>query len=330
METTIKTKAMVESALAATLIIVMTLLSNYLTVAFVICTALSPVIIAITYYRNGFKYAICCAVVSALLSAILLNPMTAITMAISYTLTGIALGYFSTHGYKANKVVLIVTICCIISLIAEVILYSFFMGVGNPIEFLKQQVTEMSNMLKETIEQTKNMASGLGVPEQNLEALSQYSNAFSVDTLLSTFPAAILFSGFVQAILCMKFFEIIAGRVLKRTFERLDIARIYISNLVGAAFIGISAIITILINMGYTNLNYLFISVILLMGLIIGINGLCTVEYFLKNRAGIPSQLRAIIIILLVFMAPYLYLFVGFIEMILDFRKLDPYRIRKA
>ncbi|MEG1870475.1 MAG: DUF2232 domain-containing protein, partial [Peptostreptococcaceae bacterium] len=108
-------------------------------------------------------------------------------------------------------------------------------------------------------------------------------------------------------------------------------SEIYITNLVGAFLIALICIGIILSGRGINVGAYLYKSVSVLLGIILQLNGIAATVYFLRRKKLLNKRSTFFVIFFsFLFGLTNMYFLIGFSEMILDFRKLDPYRIRKV
>lgn len=121
-----KIKPLVESSLLATLTVLFALVSVYLPLIGFFLTLLMPLPIIFLGIRHGLKWSIMATVVAGLISIILMHPIYAIIMVISFGCIGIALGHAFHQEYSPTKslicgavaVCLSITLGTMVSLVA--------------------------------------------------------------------------------------------------------------------------------------------------------------------------------------------------------------------
>ena len=331
MEQKISTKSLAEAAFMAGIIAIINIATLYIPFLDVIGLIVLPIIVAIVYYRNGIKYSIGNIVVSAIIVAISINPVSAIISGVSYGIVGITLGYcLKSNKNKYNTLVLLI-IAYIISMIVQVWLTSKLISNISIVQFMNNELNTYADGLKEYIAQTKTVYSSMGMGSAQLQILDQISSIFTVEILSMFIPAAIFIVGFIQAYATKLFAQIIFKKLKYTEVKFLRFSEFYISNLVGATLIAIISIGGIIGGRGIKWGLFLYNSTLLLTIIILSVNGVATTDYFLRNKIGMSNGVRIFLLALLFMIgSPIIFGIIGFIEMMLDFRKLDPYRIRKA
>lgn len=331
MEQKISTKSLAKAAFMAGIIAIINIVTLYIPFLDVIGLIVLPIIVAIVYYRNGIKYSIGSIVVSAIIVAISINLVSAIISGVSYGIVGITLGYcLKSNKNKYNTLVLLI-IAYIISMIVQVWLTSKLISNISIVQFMNNELNTYADGLKEYIAQTKTVYSSMGMGSAQLQILDQISSIFTVEILSMFIPAAIFIVGFIQAYATKLFAQIIFKKLKYTEVKFLRFSEFYMSNLVGATLIAIISIGGIIGGRGIKWGLFLYNSTLLLTIIILSVNGVATTDYFLRNKIGMSNGARIFLLALLFMIgSPIIFGIIGFIEMMLDFRKLDPYRIRKA
>lgn len=106
-------------------------------------------------------------------------------------------------------------------------------------------------------------------------------------------------------------------------------AEYYISNIIGALFIVLLCIGLILDNIGFSIGSYISTTFYFMLDTLLIINGVACSYNFLINKFKYNKAIGIIIIIGWLLIIPDALVVLGFVEMIVDFRKLDPHRIFK-
>ncbi|HAK42667.1 MAG TPA: hypothetical protein DCM59_08190 [Clostridium sp.] len=331
MEQKINTKGLTEAALMAALIAIINIAASTIPFLYVIGLIVLPIIVALIYYRNGIKYSIGAIVVSTIIISMLLNPILAIFSGISYWIVGTVLGYCLKNGKKTYNTLIALIIACIVSTIVEVWLTSVLVSNISIFQFINNELKTYIDMFNEYINQTKDIYISKGISGAQLQILDQISSIFTVEFLAMLIPTTIFITGFIQAYATILFTQVIF-RIFKYTeIKSLRFSEFYISNLVGAALIAIISIGAIIGSKGVTWGLFLYNSTMMLTIIVLSINGIAATDYFLIKKIGMPKGTRILLLVLLFMIgSPIVFGIIGFIEMMLDFRKLDPYRIRKA
>lgn len=331
MEQKINTKGLVESSLMAGIITVISIIASYTLFIYTIGLILLPILVALIYYRNGIKCSIGSVLVSTIIVAMFLNPILAITSGISYGIVGIVLGYCLKNEKKTYNTLIALIIACIISMIVEVWLTSRLVSNISIFQFVNNELKTYIDMFNEYINQTKEFYSSVGISGVQLAILDQISSAFTVELLAILLPTTIFISGFIQAYSTILFTQLIFKKLKYKEVKSLRFSEFYISNLVGAALIAIISICAIVGRRGVTWGAFLYNAMLMLITMILAVNGAAVTDYFLRKKVGMSKGIRILLLVILFMLgSPRVLGIIGFVEMMLDFRKLDPYRIRKA
>ena len=331
MEQKISTRGLTESAIMAALISIVVILSSYFTFLYGIAVIILPIIIAIIHYKHDIKYSIVCVIVSMLITTMMFNPITAITMGVSYGIVGIALGYSVRKQYSPYKILVLTMLASIIAIFMNFALTGLLISGENIFVFIKNQSIEVSEIFAASVDQTTKIYEAMGITGQQIEMMKQMKSVLTPEVILTIVPSAIVLVGFLQGYVCIAIFSIILRKLKYKSIEAIKFSEFYVTNLVGAALIGIMCIALIIYSQGVSWALMVYNSIYLITIVILSINGIAATQYFLTNKVLMSKRVRVLIIIA-IFMTRLSTIFViaGFVEMLLDFRKLDPYRLRKA
>ncbi len=319
MEQKINTKSLVEAALVAGIITIISISASYILLFYIIGLILLPILVALIYYRNGMKYSIGAALISTILVAIFLNPILAITSGMSYGIIGVVLGYCLKNQKKPYNILIALIIACIISMLVEVWLTSRLVSNTYIHEF------------KAYITQTKEIYSNMGMNATQLQMFEHIESIFTVELLAMLIPTVLFIASFIQGYTTILFTHLVFRKLKYKEIKYLRFSEFYVSNLVGATLIAIISICAIVGSRGITGGLFLYNAILMLTIMILAVNGAAVTDYYFRKKLGMPKAMRILLVVLLFIIGSSKILgIVGFVEMMLDFRKLDPYRIRKA
>lgn len=93
-----------ESGLLTALTVIMALMAVYLPVLGMVAALLWAVPIILLVVRHGLRWGIMAVVVSAVIMAVLIEPMLSLRMTISFAPTGLALGYGFRQEWPAARI----------------------------------------------------------------------------------------------------------------------------------------------------------------------------------------------------------------------------------
>lgn len=331
MEQKINTRGLVESSIMAAIIVIIVIVSTIFPFIYGIAILLLPTVVGIVQYKYNVKYSIGCIITSVLIVAMVIDPITAITMGIGYGIVGLTLGYCVRKKYSVYKILVLTVLASILVVVVNFWLTGLIISGENIFESIKNQAIGASEKIAQSIEEAKKIYSSMGISETQLAIMDQMKQNITPEFLLTRIPAAIAVLCFLQGYISFSIFLNILKRLKVAVIEPMKFEKFYVTNLFGAALITIMCIAIILAGRGLSGAHYVYNTMYLITIVILGINGIATVQYYLKVKMMLPNVARVLLIIA-VFMVSSFNIFgiIGFLEMLLDFRKLDPHRLRKA
>ena len=202
-------------------------------------------------------------------------------------------------------------------------------------DFLNEFFAITSQYMNESLDFTKKAYLDMGVSEDKLVIIDQMKKVLTKDFIIGVIPVTIAGYNFVSAYINMIISNIILKRLKEKNVKVLSFTHFYITNLFGALLIALVCISIILKSKGVIGSSYLFVAISGLASFAFIINGLvcfvfcvATFSYYLIHKKKFSKSLT-FIIILFTFLLKLIdiYVLIGIGEVILDLRKLDPYRI---
>lgn len=331
MEQKISTRGLTESAVMSALISVIVILSSYFSFLYGVAMMILPIIVAVVHYRHDLKYSTGCVIVSMIITSIMFNPITGVTMGVSYGIIGIALGYAVRKKYSPYKILIYTVLASGIAIVLDFALTGILISGQNIFKFMQSQAVELSNVFAVSINQSVKMYESIGITGEQIEMMNQMKSLITPEFILMIFPAIIVIAAFLQGYVCYVLLSVVLRKLRYAKLEVVKFSEFYVTNLVGAALVGTMCIALILYGRGVSWGLTVYSSVYMVTLVILSINGIAATQYFLTKRMMLPKVGRVLIIVA-VFMTRMVFIFeiIGFVEMLLDFRKLDPHRLRKA
>ncbi len=327
------TKAIVEAALISVIISVIMIITGYLPIVSFIGTLILPIPVAILYIRHNNKITITAIFLSIILTSLVYNPIMAIYSAITYSVIGIALGYCVKKNKKSSITLLFLAIASAISNILTIVFSMLFIEKVSFVSFLSKGLDLMKQTMNVSLEQAKTLYAGMGITPEQLNVLDKNFEAINkvdVALVLALMPAIIFAISFISAYLNYIVSRAILNRLNYEMEEILPFSRVYVSNIVGAILIGIVCIGIILSAKKIPGGDYILNSSQLLVQIVFTINGLAASTYFLRVKRNLS---KPVVLLILIFttLSPLgtIYFSIGLMEMAFDFRRLDPYRIKR-
>jgi len=144
-----KLAPLTESGALSAIAVVMALISVYVPVLGTVMAIIWPLPIIILSVRHGIRWGIMASIVSGVLIALLIEPMTAVRMVVAFAPVGLMLGFAYRKKYSAVKSLLSSVCVSIIAKSAVLLMVMFLMNI-NPL-------TMQVDMLKEAFEMSLDM-----------------------------------------------------------------------------------------------------------------------------------------------------------------------------
>ena len=327
------TKAMVEAALISVIISVIMVIMGYLPFVVFIGILILPIPVAILYIRHNIKITFTAIFLSIILTSLVYNPIIAIRSAITCSIVGMTLGYCVKKNKNSSITLLFLAIGSAISNLLTIAFSMLFIErlgfinfVTNKLDFLKQSMNVSLEQMKVIYIQAGMSASQIKLLDDSFDAIRK----LDVMHVLIVIPSCVFILGVISAYMNYTVSRAVLKKLKYKMEEILPFSKFCVSNIVGAILIGIVCIGIILsakkISGGYFILNasqmlvqYVFI-----------INGLAATTYFLRVKRKLSKPV-VVLIIVLTTLSPLgtIYFTIGLMEMAFDFRKLDPYRIKR-
>ncbi|GLC30438.1 YybS family protein [Clostridium omnivorum] len=323
------TKAIVEAGLISGIIVILMLITGYVPVISVVGTLMLPVPVTLLYIRHGYKVAITAIVVSTVLTAMMFNPVTALLSALSFGLIGITLGYCIKKETKASTTILLLSLVSLVVSVLTIVLTIALIQKTTFTSFITKSINDMNTAMKMSSDMLKDMYKNIGMTQDQLKQLDMLTSMFSVENIMRLLGAGFIIQAFMSAYVNYVFSKAILKRFKYEMKPMTSFSRLYLDSRVGVIILLPVLIGIILMKKSIPAGEYIFYSATYIMQLVFLIIGMSVVVYFLKNKFNLQ---RPIIILIIVFTAlnpvfSQIFFYVGLIDMLMDFRKINPNRI---
>ena len=303
----------VEGGLVIAIAIILGLVSTYVPVIGMFVDFFWALPFAVLSVRLGAQKASYALMVTIILLSLFIGPLLTIRLALSYGLTGLALGFAIQKNFSAIKVFMITLMVSFTAQIVAVMLMLFIMD----IDFLDTQIA----MVKESFEQTFSMYESLGVEQAQIDqARSQVEPAITLLSLLM--PTLLLLMALINTIICFY--------TAKWIFPKIGLYVPEMPSFSQWSFPPAFAYLMVLALLGLywgetRNLTLLYtVSVNAnILALLVGfIQGLSVLS-FVANRFKVSKLIRRLvfIIVILNFMLFQIIAFTGLFDMFFDYRR---------
>lgn len=310
------TKALVESSILTSVAIVMILLSIYVPVFLLVGVFIWPIPITYIYAKHGMKLSVLSLVVTYVVAAITVDPITSFLMVILYGVLGVVLGYCIKSKKSVGFSLIIMAVCGFIS--TMIVLRVMVLVTGQDV--ISQGINSV-NIMKESM-RSAYIKSGTS------KATIDKMMAFIPDPkIISTIlPSLLITYSLVTAFICYFITQKILKRIKYLIPEIIPLSQWYIPSMVASGIIMIFIISFLLTFLKVENGQNYFLNANILFNFAFTINALGFVSFMLKKRK-IQKYIRWVIIAICALTPISSILFyVGIFDYMLDFRKLDATR----
>jgi uncharacterized protein YybS (DUF2232 family) len=327
------TKAIVEASLISVIISVIMIIIGYLPFVSFIGILILPIPVAILYIRHNNKITIMTIFLSIILTSLVYNPIIAIRSAITCGIVGIVLGYCVKKSKKSSITLLFLGIASTIANILTVAFTMLFIEKTSFMNFIYNKSEFLKQTMKVSLDEVKTIYAQKGITAQQMKFLDQnYEIIKKMDAtlILIAIPATIFIVSFISAYMNYIVSRAILKRLNYKMEEVLPFSRVYVSNIVGAVLIGVVCIGIILSTKKIPGGDYILNSSQILTQFVFMVNGLAATTYFLRVKRNLSKPVVGLILVLTM-LSPLgtIYFSIGLMEMAFDFRRLDPYRIKR-
>ncbi|MCH3965508.1 MAG: YybS family protein [Clostridium sp.] len=324
-------KAIAEAGLITAFIIVLMLICIYIPVFSIFTNFILPIPISVLYIRQNYKVTLVSMVVSAILVSMLYNPISAISTIFLVGLAGITFGYCIKSKKNFTITILLTSAAIFVGMIIFLSVYILIMSNHGIYSFISDSITKLIiNPLKESMAMNKEIYAKMGISTDQLSYMESIVSSITPEYIMRIIPAFILINSVFTAYLDY----LIGTSVLRKlNFDTIHIKpfkNIYMSTRIGTAAASMLVIGLILDRNNMEIAHYFINSSAIFLQFIFMIDGLALSAYYFAHKTNMSNKVVIIILIITLLIGAYfIYIVLGFIDMIMDFRKLDPYRVQK-
>jgi uncharacterized protein YybS (DUF2232 family) len=313
------TRALVESGLLTAVAVILVLFTMYVPIFYFIGIFIWPMPITLIYIRHNFKYSIMSLVATGLITAMTVDPMTALSITATVGFLGVALGYCVKNKKSVSNTMLIMSVSMFVSMIFVYLFYTLIIG-QDMIKLLLDQISQLAKIVQKTYIDA-------GIPKDKVDMIMKAF--FNIELYKMVIPATLILTP-----IAMSFFSyIISGKIFKRFGYNLEkMAPFSMWYMPAQIAIGVTLIYLIsfvLYKVGpESGIKYL-LNAKLIFDFVFSINGLSAIVYFLRKRE--VSKFLSIVIVLLLITSPgfqMILIYAGILDYAFNFRGLDPKRKR--
>lgn len=315
-----KTKSLVEAGLIVSLMIVLIMLNLQLPILAIFISFLLPIPIAVLYLRQDYKTTLWAILVTGVITTLINDPITAVTTTISFGIIGFLLGYCIKNKKSIFITIIILAVGFLAATIIKFLIYFMFIDKRGIIAV----INETTKVMKQSIEFYSNM----GVPKEQLQQMEKTLDFFKPESILKVIPATLIITAFLSAFLNYAVTKKVLEKLGYKDMKSLpSISKIYVNvRLVTIVAIGL-LIGAILRRKGITVGDYFFDSSQYMLMTLLLIDGISSAIYYMKNKYKVSKGILIFILFISIFSAlGIIYIYLGLMDIIFDFRRLDHFR----
>lgn len=317
------TRSMIEAGLITALIVVIMMINVYLPIFSIFGMFILPIPVTVLYIRNNYKVTLGAVVISGILIAMLYSPIPALTSSILFGVTGITFGYCIKNDKKVSTTILLLAMASVVVTILNSFIYIKLIDtrgiIGN--------ITDSIKIIQDSFNMSKDIYTKMGVSKEQLAVIEKNFQLPTIDVILKTMPAVLIVMSFISAYINYIITSLIVKKLRFNMKPMISFSEIYINTRIGS-LVGIMLLIGLLLGRSQIPIaQYIIISAEYLLQFIFVVDGIAVAIYYLKNKINMSKRTRFIILLFTVFSPiSIVYLYLGLADMVVDFRKLDPYR----
>lgn len=322
------TRAMVEAGLTGSLIVIMMLFTIYIPVFSIVGVFILPIPVTVLYIRQNLKITLGAIVVSGIFIAIFYSPISAVTMSLMLGSTGITLGYSIKNKKSTWFTFTLLAIVSVGVTILDTTIYTSLIAKGGFMSVINNQINSTKDSMTSIIEMYK----AAGMEESQINQLKESMKIFTADFLLQLIPASLIIMGFTSAWINYSLTKVVLKKLGYKTEPIPPFSNLYLNNRIGTVLLIIMIIGILLKKNNILAGGYIFNSLQFILQMVLLVDGIAMFVYLLKKKL----KLNKVLILLIIFLTAtsptlsYYFVFGGLLDMIFDFRKLDPFRRKKA
>ena len=320
------THAIVEAGLIIAIIVVIMLISVYVPIFSMVGVFILPIPVTILYIRQNWKITLTSVFVSGVIIAMTYDPISALTATMIFGSSGMALGYCINHKLKFSFTITLLAIVSAAVTLLDLLVYVNLINKTGITGFINENL----KVINGSMDTINNMYLKMGVSQAQIAQLKQTFAIFTPDFIFKLIPAMLIVASIFSAYTNYIITRSILKKLRYEMQEEVSFTKIYINNRIGT-FLVVLVIIGLLLNRYNIPLGgYVLNSSTIVLQMALLTDGVSLATYYLRNRFKVPKAFTAILIIIIVFsQASNMLVIAGLIDMVMDFRKLDPFRIGK-
>lgn len=313
----IQTKALVEGAVFATITVIIGIIRFYVPIVSLISVIWSVPTILIAF-RHGFKVSINSVIVSSILVAVMTQPIQGLGFFLGFGLPGIIMGYLLKKQLSPWKTIFITSVVFAVSSVVSVYLGMLVIGV-DILNAYDKIFIDIKNAYSEA---SNSMANMMGMSSKDmLEGTARFEKSMEVVKLI--LPGGVLASGIIISFINFKLTKLVLKRINYFISDVKPFSLWRLSNKWMVLVMSVLIYATVEIYLiKLPQLHALTMNIFTITTLVLMVLGLSVIKFFLDKYMASKAA-KAIIILLLLAFVGNITMFIGILDMLFDFRKLQ-------
>ncbi|MGI6113014.1 MAG: YybS family protein [Mahellales bacterium] len=282
-----------------------------------------PIPIIVLSLRRGIKYGILAVIISSLICGLFIHPMFGLGILLIFGSTAFTISWAMKREVSPLNATVFGAIAMIISIMIAMKLVEF--SVGHDLfvyygQMIKDVLVEQQN--DGLLQNLTAMYRQMGITTEGVTMKDLYSTIDGmVETIKTAFPSILT----IFSLICSFINYSVASWLLKRRGQDVRLFPSFglwkLPRGAGRGFIAILIIAYIGNAVGINNFDIVLLTITNIWVFVFGIQGLSVAEFFLK-KANINKALRIVILLLVFILASQVAAFIGFIDQLLNVRRL--------
>jgi len=322
------TKAVVEAGLLSAIIVVLMLTTAYIPFLSIL-NVLLPVPVTILYLRHNYKVAMATVVVSGIIVSTLYSPILALGVIVTYSLTGMTLGYCIKRDKKVSHTIIILALVSALAYLINTLIFIFIIQ-PNGIQGFIGYINKLIAIINTTMDQSKEFYKAAGMMNaKQLAALNQVP-ILTIANIMLIFPGTFVLACSMNAFISYSITKAILKKLRYKVRDFKPFSQFYIKNKLGALAIILFCIALLLQRRNMFIGEYVVSFLTILIESVLLISGLALTTFYLRNQFKLSKKLVILLLLFTLLMKmEQIFLILGLMDMILDFRHLDADRLFK-
>jgi len=315
----LETKALVEAAIFSGVTALLGILYYYMQYLGIIAMVW-PVPVIIVGYRNGLKASILSALSAGLIVSLLTQPLVGLGLLVGFGFPGILMGYLIKKRVNPYAVVFFCGLVLSFSEAGQFLLSLKISGIDAANFF-----TVIDTTFNQSMEAALKIYSSLGIAEKDLEYLKDTLNQ-SLKLFKLVFPSLLVILGMMFSFIDYKLTRLILKRIGYVIPDIEEFSKWRLKQPYSFVLLGLMILVAAVSYLKITFLATVALNVSYILMLIFSAMGVSVLFYYAKvygDRNGIPKALRNIILVAIVIVFMQFIAFVGILDLVMNFRKLE-------